>query len=109
MPAYPRMFHVARRVYEGCGVMRSPCGMCWFVCACLDLLLLAWLCGVVVGILLCCWSMVGGMGESMWAQCCCMMLLVVYMCMLFVVDMPCCGLLMFCHSNCSGCGWCKRM
>jgi len=78
------MFHVARRVCEGCGAVRSLCGMfsCWFVCARLGLLLLAWWCCgivvfvVVVGCLLfCCLLTVGGMGESMCAHFCCMMLL----------------------------------
>ena len=100
---------MVRHVCEGCGVMRYPCGMCWCWCVCayLGLLLLAWLCdgcvvyvSVVVGLLLCCLPMVGVMGDSMWAQLCCMMFLAVYRCMSFVLDMPCCGMLMFFQSNC---------
>ena len=60
--------------------------------------------GVVVGLLFFCLCVVVGMGESMWAHCCCMMLLAVYVRIWFVLDTPCCGVLMFCHSNCGGCG-----
>ena len=34
MPACPRMFHVARRVCEECGGVRSPCWMCWCCSVC---------------------------------------------------------------------------
>ena len=84
-------------------------GLCvsfWIVCCWNGCVVYA---GVVVGLLLCCLSMVGGMGDMMWEHCCCMMLLAVYMRMVFFVDIPCCGLLMFCHYNCSGYGWCKSM
>jgi len=73
MPAYPRMFHVARRVCEGCGAVRSLCGMfsCWFVCSRLGLLLLACWCEgvvvfvVVVGCLLfCCLPEVGVLCDT---------------------------------------------
>ena len=77
---------MARRVCEGCGAVRSLCGIfsCWFVCARLGLLLLAWWCEgvvlfvVVVGCLLfCCLPTVGGRSESMFAHFCFLMLLAV--------------------------------
>lgn len=103
------MFHVVRRVCDEVYVwdvflLFHVCVWvfcCWHGCVVLVV--------VVGGLLLCFLPMVGGVGEIMWAHFCCMMLLTVYRHMLVVMVMPCCGLLMFYHSNVIGCGCCKRM
>ena len=79
IPAYPWMFHVEKRVCEGCGVLRSFCG-----CECLCFLWLGCLlevCVLVVNVGVSRfghWVMVVcGLGLIIWVHCLVMRLLAV--------------------------------